>query len=133
MPTARLKLVDTVEKIDSRFMTLPTKVVSCVRDGGQLWEPTGRPDRYNSKAEATLKCCSATSNKIPLGHDSNIAHLVGHVLPKVNILSSEFPSSKMRTSIRILASKPKNQHRPTRLMYFFSKRIKSTPTLNQNP
>ena len=87
------KLVDTIEKIDSRFMTLPTKDMNCLRLGGQLWEPTtigNRSDRYNSKAEATLKCCSATSNEIPLGHDSNIAHLVGRVLPKVNFLSSKF-------------------------------------------
>ena len=83
-PTARRKLVETVEDIDDRFMTLPVKAVNCVRDGGQLFVPGQNPRRYVSKAGAGgLKCCSATSDEIPLGHDSNIADLVGRVLPQV--------------------------------------------------
>ena len=67
-------------------MTLPVKDLNCVRDGRQLFVPNGRnPSRYISKAGAGLTCCSQNSDEIPLGHDSDIAHLAGCVLPQGSI------------------------------------------------
>ena len=83
----RIKLVEAVKNIDGRFMTLPVKELKCVRDGRQLFVPNQRnPSRYIGKAGVGLTCCSQTSDEIPLGHDSDIAHLVGCVLPQVIFL-----------------------------------------------